>query len=244
MNRADILSLARTEMNKHGLTSWQVKFIRSKSVAGLCWTYQWNSNPNFSRGKIELSTDFFDVFEDHDILEVIRHEIAHALTEDEYVTIQSGPRKGHERRVVHGATWKANARRIGSTGNRCVSREAEQPKGRYKGVCPNGHESIRHRLTHTAKESTSCHLCSNKYDARYRFDWYDGTVLVHRQPKPLGTTTGRFAQTSPNLKTVPRTNPPMVKKPYLPKPNTTWSFDSDELTTDQIRIISGLLTKV
>lgn len=242
MNRSDILALARTEMNKHGLYSWPVKFIQSKSVAGLCWTYTWNVDPTRSRGRIELSTDFFDVFEDHDILEVIRHEIAHALTKDEYIIIKSGQKRGTRQRVIHGATWKANARRIGAKGDRCVSETAERPKARYKGVCPNGHETSRHRLTETAKERTSCHLCSNKYSSAYRYDWYDGTMLVHRQPK-LGTTTGRMAQTKPDLQTIP-TNRSMVKTPYIPKPNTTWSFDSDELTPEQVRILNGLLTKV
>lgn len=179
MKRADILTLARNEMNKHGLVNWTVRFIDSKSYAGLCWTNRWSKDPRLSTGRIELSTAFFDVFEEHDILEIIRHEIAHALTDEEYVDIKTGRRKGHKRRVVHGATWKANARRIGAKGDRCVRPEANKPKARYKGICPAGHEAVRHRLTWTAKHSTSCSQCSNKYDPSKMFNWYDNGVLIH-----------------------------------------------------------------
>lgn len=180
MNRADILTLARNEMNKHGLHMWSVKFIQSKSVAGLCWTTRWHSDPTRSFGRIELSTDFFDVFEDHDIMEVIRHEIAHALTEDEYAVIQSGPRKGRKRRIVHGATWKANARRIGAKGDRCVRPAAKKPESRYKGLCPKGHVSHRHRLTWQAKHNTSCGECGTRgFSREHMFNWYDTGILIH-----------------------------------------------------------------
>ena len=193
MKRPEILALARTQMNKHGLTGWQVQFIQSKSVAGLCWTYMWHADPARSRGRIELSTDFFDVFSDHDILDTILHEIAHALTKDVTAKYESGRKKGRTRRIVHGADWKATAKRIGCSGERCVSVNAARPEGRYKGICPNGHETVRHRLTHTAKHSTSCEKCDSKrYNSAYMFDWYDNGVLVHRQKnvtRTLDTTT-------------------------------------------------------
>ena len=179
MNRADIVTLARNEMNKHGLINWSIRFIRSKSFAGFCHTHTWNADPRRSFGRIELSTDFFDVFEDHDIMEIILHEIAHALTEDEYVEIKTGKRQGRKRRIVHGKTWKANARRIGAKGDRCVRAAAKQPESRYKGVCPNGHISHGHRLTHSAKHNTSCSQCSNKFSRDYMLNWYDNGVLVH-----------------------------------------------------------------
>jgi predicted SprT family Zn-dependent metalloprotease len=181
MNRKEILDLARSEMDKHGLVRWSVKFIQSKSVAGLCWTGYWNQNPRLSFGRIELSSDFFDIFSDYDIIDTIRHEIAHALTKDEYIVIQSGARKGHRRRVIHGKSWKATAKRIGCSGRRCVRKEAEQPKGRYKGICPGGHEIFRQRLTWTAKHNTSCSECHPKFNRDFMFDWYDEGSLVHSQ---------------------------------------------------------------
>lgn len=180
MNRADILSLARKKMNEHGLVNWTVRFIKSKSVAGLCWTYRWNENPRYSSGRIELSTDYFDVFSDYDILDTILHEIAHALTETTKTTSASG----RTRYSHHGPEWKAKAKEIGCSGRRCVRAEANRPKGKYRGVCPNGHETTRHRLTWTAKHNTSCEKCTNRYNSNYRFDWYVGATLVHSQAKP------------------------------------------------------------
>lgn len=186
MNRADILSLARTEMNKHGLVNWTVKFIKSKTVAGLCWTVRWNADPLYSLGRIELSSDYFDVFSDYDILDTILHEIAHALTPDIKTKYQSGQRKGQTRRIVHGAEWKAIAKRIGCSGMRCVRQEAARPEGRYKGICPNGHESFRHRMTWQAKHNTSCAQCDpKKYRSEFMFDWYDNGVLIHSQKRVL-----------------------------------------------------------
>lgn len=182
MNREDIMKLARAEMNKNGLLMWSVRFIESKSVAGLCYTYRWDKNPARSTGRIELSTDFFDVFSDFDILDTIRHEIAHALTKDVTATYQSGAKKGHTRRIVHGAAWKATAKRIGCSGLRCVRAGAAQPKGRYKGICPAGHESYRHRMTWNAKFNVSCGQCNpKKFDPSKMFDWYDNGVLIHSQ---------------------------------------------------------------
>jgi predicted SprT family Zn-dependent metalloprotease len=179
MKRADILSLARKEMNKHGLIHWTVKFIRSKSVAGLCWTTRWHEVPELSSGRIELSLDYFEVFSDYDILDTIRHEIAHALTK----TVVTRTSTGKVRRVSHGADWKATAKRIGCSGMRCVRAEAERPKGRYKGICPNGHEITRHRLTWSAKHNSSCPRCCKTFSREHMFDWYDNGKLIHSQAK-------------------------------------------------------------
>lgn len=176
------MHLARTEMTKHGLVNWRISFIKSKSVAGLCWTDRWDPDPTRSRGRIELSTDFFDIFEDHDIIDTIRHEIAHALTKDVTAVYKTGERKGQRRRIVHGADWKTTARRIGCVGQRCIRAEAARPTGRYKGVCPAGHEVTRHRLTWTAKHGTSCAKCSPRvFRTDCMFDWYDRGQLTYKR---------------------------------------------------------------
>lgn len=187
MNRADILSLARQELNKHNLRMWQVKFIKSKSFAGQCTTRKWDTNPSHSFGLIELSTDYMDVFSDEDIRETILHEIAHALN--------------NPRSKAHGPEWKAIALSIGSNGNRCVRKDAERPPAKYRGVCPNGHESRAHRLTRSAKHNRSCGQCDTKYNPQYRFDWYEGNVLVHSQQKP---STQWDAEVSQLIATLPR----------------------------------------
>lgn len=184
MKRTDILMLARKEMDLHGLVNWKVKFVSSKSFAGQCRRRNWNTNPRMTFGYIDLSTDFFDVFEDHDILDTIRHEIAHALTENTYIRLSNG----RLRAVHHGKAWKETAKRIGCSGERCVRQGANRPKGRYRGVCPNGHEHSRHRLTHEAKHSQSCGKCSRSFSREYMLDWYDnnnGGKLVHANSTQL-----------------------------------------------------------
>jgi predicted SprT family Zn-dependent metalloprotease len=180
MDRKEIFSLARQLMDHHGLKNWGLKWIDSKSFAGLCHTSYWHINPAFSRGRIELSTAYFDVFSDYDIRDTILHEIAHALTP----TPKQKTSTGRTRYIHHGAEWKAKAKEIGCSGERCVREEANRPKARYKGLCPSGHEHFRHRLTKTAKFNQSCGKCSSQFDRRYMLDWWDNGVLVHSQ-KPV-----------------------------------------------------------
>lgn len=241
-----VKELARTTMNTHGLTQWRLTMIRSKSYAGMCKTGKWDLTPERSWGTIELSIDFMEAFDHKNALDTILHEIAHALDEPRYKEIQT--RYGKRKRAIHhDEVWRAIAKRIGCSGLRCVSPDAPRPKERYKGICPNGHDTYRSRMTYQGK-SSSCPKCDPKYNRAYMFNWYDNGVLIHNNHqtntnfKVLGTTTGRMSQTNPDLQTLP-SKPPMTKKVFTPKPETTWSFDSDELTPEQIRIINGLLTK-
>lgn len=243
MDINEVKKLARTTMDTHGLKQWRLVMVRSKSYAGMCKRGHWDLNPELSWGTIELSIDFMEVFDHANALNTILHEIAHALDKPSTKTVNTAYGK-RQRAIHHGATWKAIAKRIGCTGERCVSQDAPKVKSRYKGICINGHETVAHRLTHQAKHNRSCGKCSNKFSREYMFDWYDNGVLVHSRPTPLGATTGRMSQTQPQLQTIPGTSKPMVRTPFVPKPTTVYSFDSDELTPEQIRILNGLLTKV
>lgn len=171
MKYEDVILLARSKMDEHGLLRWVLKFKKSKSVAGTCQRARWNLDPKLSGGVITLSKDFMEVFDEKEVMETILHEIAHALTPPGF--------------SPHGKEWKAIARSIGSTGERCVPKTAPRPKGKYRGVCPNGHEypAPVNRLTDSRKYRQSCPKCSNGYNPSYRFDWYEGTTLVHAQPK-------------------------------------------------------------
>lgn len=177
--KQEIFALARELMQKHGIGHWDLKWINSHSYAGLCWTHFWHTDPSRSRGKIELSWNFFEVFSDFDIKDTILHEIAHALTPTPIQRTSTG----RTRRIHHGAEWKAKAKEIGCSGERCVRQEANQPKSKYRGVCPNGHESRRSRLTWNAKHGSSCGKCDNKFNPRYMYDWYsnDTGKLIFKQ---------------------------------------------------------------
>jgi predicted SprT family Zn-dependent metalloprotease len=244
-----VKELARTTMDTHGLRAWTLKMVRSKSYAGMCKTGRWDLNPELSWGTIELSIDFMEVFDHEHALDTILHEIAHALDEPRYKTVKT--RYGTRQRAIHhDEVWRAIAKRIGCNGLRCVSHDAPKIKERYRGLCPNGHETYRSRMTYQGQRA-SCPRCDKKYNPKYMFDWYDNGVLIHsHRPKDttgtvLGTKTGRMSQTNPDLTAIPVATPVVSKTPYVPQPNTKYSFSMDEdLTPEQIRILNGLLTKV
>lgn len=242
MDINEVKKLARTAMDTHGLKQWNLSMVQSKSYAGRCKRGHWDLNPELSWGTIELSIDFMEAFDHAHALNTILHEIAHALDKPRTKTVKTAYGK-QQRAIHHDAEWRAIAKRIGCTGDRCVAPDAPNVKSRYKGICAKGHETSRHRLTHQAKHNMSCAQCSNKFSREFMFDWYDNGVLIHSRSKPLGATTGRLANANPDLKTVPVARP-VVKTPYTPKPTTVYSFGTDdELTPEQIRILNGLLTK-
>lgn len=185
MNRTEITALARELMTQHGIGHWQFKWINSYSYAGLCWTIRWDENPSRSTGRIELSWPYFEVFSDFDIRDTILHEIAHALTPSPKQRTSTG----RTRYIHHGAEWKAKAKEIGCSGSRCVRQGANRPKGRYRGVCPNGHETTRQRMTEQGK-TASCPRCDSRYNPKFMFTWYDNGVRVpttHKTTLPLST---------------------------------------------------------
>ena len=171
MDLKEVSRIARSKMDEHKLHLWTLKFKKSKSFAGQCQKHFWNEKPERSYGVITLSSCFMEVFDEKEVMETILHEIAHALTSPVHRS--------------HGKEWRAKALSIGSTGERCVPKSAPRPEGKYRGVCPNGHEypAPVNRLTDSRKYRQSCPKCSNGYNPSYRFDWYEGTTLVHAQPK-------------------------------------------------------------
>lgn len=181
MDLKEVETLARQLMTHHGLTSWNwsLRLVHSRTFAGRCYTHCWHKVPEFSRGKIELSIEFMEAFDEENVRDTILHEIAHALTESEWGTYKTGPKKGRKYRIAHGESWKAVARRIGCSGERCVPLEAPRPKSKYHLVCPNGHEVGRSRMTFQGKYM-SCVRCDSTYSPRFRFNWYEGSTLVHR----------------------------------------------------------------
>lgn len=230
MDINEVKTLARTTMDTHGLKQWKLVMIRSKSFAGMCKTRRWDLNPELSTGTIELSIDYMEVFDRAHALNIILHEIAHALDEPRYADIKTknGTRK---RGLHHDATWKAIAKRIGCTGERCVSHDAPKIKSRYVGICKNGHEVARHRLTDSAKTNSSCPKCSKKFSRDHMFDWYDNGRLVHQNTQKPAVKPQKTVEV-------------VTQKPKPPAPaQGQYSFDSDDLTPEQLRILKGLLTK-
>jgi hypothetical protein len=144
MNVGDAATLARGLLDEHGLRDWTVVFDRAKRRAGVC-------RP--ARKEIGLSGPLTALHPEAEVRDTILHEIAHALV---------GPRHGHD------AVWRATARRIGCSGERCTSADAPAIEGDWVGLCPVGHRVTRHRRP---ERPSSCRACLPSFDAAHLLSW-------------------------------------------------------------------------
>ena len=127
------LATGRRLLREHGLDDWTIVADRAKTRAGVC---------RFGRRQIGLSAPLTVLHSEEEVLDTILHEIAHALV---------GPQHGHD------AVWRAKAREIGCSGERCVSSDSPRVPGDWVGRCPAGHEKTRHRAP---TRLMSCGECS------------------------------------------------------------------------------------
>jgi superfamily II DNA or RNA helicase len=89
MTRDNAVLLCRDELKKHGLTEWKVRCSSSdNSFLGLC---------SYKDKCIILNSNHLDIHSDSDVINTIKHEVAHALT----------PGMGHNE------IWADKARSIG-----------------------------------------------------------------------------------------------------------------------------------
>ena len=138
------LATGRRLLREHGLHDWSIVADRAKTRAGVC---------RFTKRQIGLSAPLTTLHSEDEVLDTILHEIAHALV---------GPQHGHD------AVWRAKAREIGCSGERCVSSDAPRVPGDWVGRCPAGHEKSRHRAP---TRLMSCGECSRRFDPRHLFTW-------------------------------------------------------------------------
>jgi predicted SprT family Zn-dependent metalloprotease len=145
--------LATGLMARHRLTGWRLVFDNAKTRAGVC---------RFAGKEIGLSRVLTSLYSEEQVTETVLHEIAHAL---------AGPRHGHDR------VWRATARRIGCSGERCMPVDAPSVDGAWAGVCPAGHRTTAHRRPVRVK---SCRRCSAGFDASALYTW-----TYHGSPAPM-----------------------------------------------------------
>jgi predicted SprT family Zn-dependent metalloprotease len=140
----DAFAMAEYLLEVHGLDDWEVSYDNAKRRAGIC---------HFADRTLGLSAPLTAIHGEDDVRDTILHEIAHALV---------GPAHGHD------ATWREMARRIGSSGERCVSPDLPTPPAAWLGTCPGGHTIERHRRP---ERVLTCGLCSSVFDLAHIYTW-------------------------------------------------------------------------
>lgn len=122
MELASVRIVARRLMDEHGLHTWSFGFDNAKRRCGRC---------NYAKRLITLSRHYVEMNDTGEILDTILHEIAHTL---------AGAGEGH------GPKWRATARKIGATPNRCADDSVSMPEAPWRVVCESGHDlGGRHR---------------------------------------------------------------------------------------------------
>jgi predicted SprT family Zn-dependent metalloprotease len=121
---------ARALLGRHRLDGWTFTFDHAKRRGGAC---------HYGRKEISLALGFAEAASDAEVEDTILHEIAHALV---------------GRRHNHDAVWRAKARAIGCTAERCHRVEfTPQP---LVARCVNGCFAIgRHRR----RRNMRCRRC-------------------------------------------------------------------------------------
>lgn len=135
--------MAREAMDDYGLSDWTFAYDHARRRAGVT---------KFDSKTISLSKILVPLYTRSQVINVVLHEIAHALV---------GPNHHHD------AVWKRQAAAIGADPSARLS-EVPEPPAPWVGVCPNGHEYKRFRKPRT---KGSCSKCSNRYDPRYAISW-------------------------------------------------------------------------
>jgi protein of hypothetical function sprT len=83
--------------------------------------------------------------------------------------------------------WRAEARRIGSTGRRLVDPHAPRVEGRWRGTCPAGHTVTRMRRPSVP---LACAVCARSFRVENLLEWqHDGATVT---PEEIGP---RYART-------------------------------------------------
>jgi predicted SprT family Zn-dependent metalloprotease len=144
MNPSDAIEFAHELMFEYGLIGWRAESDNAVRRFGAC---------HYSRKLITLSNELVQLNDQACVLDVILHEIAHAL---------AGPRTGH------GREWEEVARSIGCSAQRCYSvTSTVQPPGRFILRCVHCGRTIQR--VRAPRRLLACPICCNRYSSG-RFD--------------------------------------------------------------------------
>lgn len=137
--------MAEIKMAEHlDMNQWTFSFDSAKRRAGLC---------NYTDKVISISRYMVDIHSMEETLQVVLHEVAHAL---------AGKNAGHTKK------WLQVAKSIGYKNEEFTGKEIAVETATWIGVCPQGHRHYRYRKP---KNMLSCTLCNSGFDARNLIRW-------------------------------------------------------------------------
>ena len=137
--------MAETKMAEHlDMNEWKFAFDSAKRRAGLC---------NYTDKVISISRYMVDIHNMEETLQVVLHEVAHAL---------AGKRAGHTKK------WLQVAKSIGYKNEEFTGTEIAVETATWIGVCPRGHRHYRYRKP---AKMLSCAICSPGFDERNLIRW-------------------------------------------------------------------------
>ena len=146
---AEVEALAHELMARHvaesGLDAdWSFRFDLATSRGGVC-------RP--AEKRIGLSVSYCHRATRAEIIDTLLHEIAHAIV---------GVRHQHD------AVWRAKAREIGSTAERCHA--VDHTPARWVGACGCGKRWLRQRLSRNLRLGARCGSCNGEIRWRRNTD--------------------------------------------------------------------------
>jgi predicted SprT family Zn-dependent metalloprotease len=143
MTTEQIKQLFRAEADKHGFAHVPIKTDRSRRRLG-GFAHKGTEPVYFTFSAILLP-----LLDEAQILDTIRHEIAHAKT----------PCEGH------GYAWKLAAVAVGAKPEACAAVEIDAKQAGYKYIAPCACSPVKHGKTRMPSRSLICGIC------RQRLTW-------------------------------------------------------------------------
>lgn len=155
MTQGELISLARKLCDIHKLYDWRFEFDRAVRRFGAC---------RYRRKVISISLPLFlrNQHDDLVVLDVLLHEIAHALTPGAH----------------HGFAWQAMAEKVGANPERCYdSEEVETIPPKLRAVCLNCTALYFREKKPSRGKTYACINCCKqynygRYDAKYMLHWH------------------------------------------------------------------------
>lgn len=142
--RKDVKGLVEHFASAQGIHPLNCRLTYGKklnTVASCTKLYEARRNgiyyPPNSQFEFHFSEKFMDVLSREEMVDIVIHEVAHALTDS-------------KKFGAHGSVWRRNAQKMGGSGNTLhVSSDRQNDAlKKYRGTCAKGHKYYRNRLNH------------------------------------------------------------------------------------------------